>query len=218
MSRQRRYLIVFDLNGTLIDRIKPSASADKRQAIKMLTRPHDLSVLKYKVYLRPHCAGFFDRLSLLNHSLDVATWTSAYSRTTMPIIQRIFSHKHQERCRFMMFREDCDNTEHYGDKNECKDLEKIWSRYDGEFSAVNTVLVDDSVYKARKQPENHLHIPSWEVIPDDFIMSSTVVADDLIVAFEDRRLEYLAQYLEQLVSDGPGDVREYLRSKPPVFD
>lgn len=198
MRPRKTYLVVFDLNGTLIDRIKPT-DREAKAASRLLTYGPDLCVRKYKVYLRPKVSHLFQNL---HESIAVATWTSAHSHTTLPIIDKIFAGQHRETCEFMWFREDCDNADNYGDKNECKDLEKIWAKF-SDFSCKNTMLVDDSVYKARKQPLNHIHIPQFAIGNPE--------------PHQDDNLVVLCEYLNQIATTQPADIQSFLKDNPPPF-
>lgn len=42
-----------------------------------------------------------------------------------------------------------------------KNLEFIWTSLEGNYSAANTILLDDTAHKARFQPFNHLHVPEY---------------------------------------------------------
>eukprot|EP00158_Paraphelidium_tribonemae_P005293 Partr_v1_DN27267_c0_g2_i1_m38518 len=197
----RRYLLVFDLNGTLIDRLTHH-DRDKRKIVAASpdSVPHDMSFNRTKVYLRP---GVRDFLKAIPDEFAVGLWTSAFARTTMPIIANLFDGMHLERTEFLYFREECDNTRNYRVKNECKDLSKIWNVADTKWSAANTVLIDDSVHKARKQPRNHILIPEFDVSLD--------------LLRQDSHLHSLLEYLVELSRTNPSDIRRYLKERQITF-
>ena len=76
----RRFLLVLDVNGTLLERLNTSEK-------HMHTIAHDGKVLNKRVYLRPYLDYFLSQLC--NH-FAVAVWTSAQDKTASVFHKLLF--------------------------------------------------------------------------------------------------------------------------------
>jgi hypothetical protein len=69
-----------------------------------------------------------------------------------------------------------------------KDLNLVWKdkeiNANGKWSCKNTILIDDSVEKADKTPRNVLHIPSFDLLADDYDFNSDNSLLDLLNLLE----------------------------------
>jgi hypothetical protein len=86
-----------------------------------------------------------------------------------------------------------------------KNLDLVFnSKLYGNWNCSNTILIDDTKHKARRQPRNLLCIPKFDV--SDPTRDST----------QDTALLQLAQWLTELESDFE-DIRDVLQNRPPLF-
>ena len=149
---QQKWLIVLDLNGTLVEtsyRRVPSQYYQSRARHKF-------------VYHRPFLQHFLDFLFHHPRVGAVAVWTSCVRENAEAIVENLFSGRPS--LLFVWNREECEKipqSENYG---TIKNLERVWRRCpDGEYGAHNTLLVDDSEEKAQRQLENHVWVPEFHV-------------------------------------------------------
>jgi hypothetical protein len=152
LPEPRRILIVVDLNGTLLFR------PQRHRPSHFVQRPHAQRFLAY-------CIDTF----------HVAIWSSARPENVRSMVAQLLTPDQLRRCvvvwardRFNLSRED------YNLRVQCyKRLTRLWndphvraahpgaaqgSRWDQS----NTVLIDDSLEKARSEPYNILQIPEFE--------------------------------------------------------
>ncbi|KAL5480207.1 hypothetical protein ACEPAI_1477 [Sanghuangporus weigelae] len=165
-------LIILDLNGTLLLRIRSLGT----------------------IYPRPYMAAFRDYLfcPATRQWLDVMVWSSAQPHNVDRMVRRCFfdarlgplsgeSDGKEAGERFEV--EENGDDKWYGrliavwardtlglSRNDysrkaqtTKDLEKPWSAIPGDHSAQTTVLLDDSPRKARLQPFNHVCINEYSL-------------------------------------------------------
>ena len=150
-SNPQSLLIVLDLNGTLLAR--------RRHSNQVLPRPN---------------LGNFLRYCLENHTVMI--WSSAQPASVDVMCEKIFQPQQRLNLLREWARDTLDLTEYdYYEKVQVyKRLDRIWdnsilqSQYvdfnhhkEGIWSQANTVLIDDSLVKARKQPYNHIEVPEY---------------------------------------------------------
>ncbi|CAK7204148.1 hypothetical protein SEUCBS139899_006902 [Sporothrix eucalyptigena] len=193
LEQAQPMLIVVDLNGTILHR----PHGVKRPKI-FVHRPHAFAFLDYMVKnfwvvvwssARPDNVKYMCRMLLPTQTLDnvVAVW---------------------DRSHFGLTQKD------YNSRTQCyKRLTKLWDNPDvarshpqystgGRWSQANTVLIDDSIEKARSEPYNAITVPEFDDTPDLYDMILPQVHD----------------YIHELCYQS--DVSAYIRVKPfePVTD
>ncbi|MCJ1256611.1 hypothetical protein MMC24_004435 [Lignoscripta atroalba] len=149
LSTPQPLLVVLDLNGTLLAR--------QRGTKKHTARPSMAKFLRY---------------CLENHSVMI--WSSARPENVAHICGNIFTASQRRQLLREWGRDTLDLTKaQYDEKVQVyKRLDRIWddvmlqSRHphyhqNGRWSQANTILVDDSVLKAKKQPYNLIEIPEF---------------------------------------------------------
>lgn len=149
ISSPHNLLLVLDLNGTLIYRKTPS--------IYFTPRPFLSHFLKY---------------CLTNHSVMI--WSSARPENVKRICEKIFSLSQRQHVIAEWARDtlELSKADFFDKVQVYKRLDRIWDNVSiqkkhpqyaqgGKWSQANTVLIDDSMYKAAKQPYNHLEIPEF---------------------------------------------------------
>ena len=180
----RSLLIILDLNGTLLNR--------KRN--HLVLRPWLSEFLEY-------CLG--------NHTVMV--WSSATPETVRSVCERIFTPDQRKQVLREWGRDTLDLTvtEYYEKIQVYKRLDKIWDdatlqsnhpdAYNlGCWSQADTVLIDDSVLKAQKQPFNHIKVP-------EFIRSPKKASEDDVLC-------QVVAYLEELRKWD--DVSRFIKKDP----
>lgn len=159
----QRYLVIFDLNGTLLQRLKKKDGALKNRSAVSL---YSFSCNGSKVYIRPHLKRLIDDLFLLDN-VDVAVWTSAQRSNADTLVKNIFG-DHLSKLKFVWARDKCTDAP-MGVKTDTvkKPLKKVWDACDGIWNDRNTVLVDDSILKAVETPRNIYHIKKFDLLIDE---------------------------------------------------
>ena len=189
-----RFLIVLDLNGTLLHRLTKSADK-KAAALHPSYRKPDAVVKKCPIYLRPHLQSFLGRILSF---ADVAVWTSAKRENAFPMVRAAF-HSHLDNhnmhpLKFVWSQEECQIHQSPRVKG-CykpdfrKPLTQIWHKYKRLYSEENTIIIDDSFRKVSGYERNHISIPEFRVTDADYDFES------------DRILLILGDYLNKLHSN-----------------
>ncbi|CEG70467.1 hypothetical protein RMATCC62417_06360 [Rhizopus microsporus] len=131
LKEPRKQLLILDLNGTLVSRVKGGGS----------------------MFVRPFSDQFFDYI--FDH-FTVMVWSSAQPHSVNFMCRMFGSHRSKlaliwDRTSFGL------SIEEYSRKTATiKDLNKVWQRLE-EFDATNTILLDDSSSKTVLQPFNVIH-------------------------------------------------------------
>jgi predicted nicotinamide N-methyase len=162
-ARKHRHLLVFDLNGLLVDR-RRSAFAEPDG-----TRRAPSAVLgKFHVYDRPHVAEF---VRWAFEHFTVGVWSSAQQHNARALVNHVWG-KSRDKLAFVWGQERCthvgamDPARGAGSKPILlKDLRVLWSHPSfARFGPRNTLLLDDSPYKAVLNPEHTaIHPAAYEV-------------------------------------------------------
>ncbi len=141
-------LIILDLNGVLISRTYDKDSEPYDGAIR---------VNNHLMWLRPHCQEFFEYL--FEH-YTVAVWSSigAWNMTNMP--ELVFGEKYMDKLLFVWDQDKCWRRSD-PESRFVKPLEDVWRAYP-EYNETNTVLIDDSIKKAERNPSSTVYCPeTW---------------------------------------------------------
>ncbi|WOK99680.1 hypothetical protein Cni_G08392 [Canna indica] len=150
LSCSKKKLLVLDLNGLLAD-----INRGSRKFLKEHTRVKKNSVLK-----RPFCDDF---LNFCFERFRVGIWSSRKRSNVDSVVDYLMgSLKHE--LLFSWDKSKCTDTGYKTIENRCKplvlkELKKLWNKEEhdlpwekGEYSQLNTLLVDDSPYKAICNP------------------------------------------------------------------
>ncbi|KAH7152465.1 HAD-like domain-containing protein [Dactylonectria estremocensis] len=151
LPQPRRILIVMDLNGTLLHR------PNKRRPFHFVERPFARAFLSY-------CLDTF----------CVAIWSSARPENVSKMVDQLLTPEQRQRCLLVWARDKfgLSPTDYNTKVQVYKRLTGIWSdsrimashpavHEGGRWDQTNTVLVDDSLEKARTEPFNLLQIPEF---------------------------------------------------------
>ncbi|XVF49941.1 hypothetical protein PTKIN_Ptkin04bG0056700 [Pterospermum kingtungense] len=155
-SGPKKKLLVLDLNGILVDVVqKPDG-----------LRPN-FRVSKKAVFKRPFCGDF---LNFCFSTFNVAIWSSRTYKNVKKLVHRLMP-KRKCNLLFCWHRRQCTVTRFktIEDKKKpivLKELRKVWEKHEGnltwgkgEYDESNTLLLDDSPYKALRNPVNTAVFP-----------------------------------------------------------
>lgn len=175
MGFPRKKLLVLDVNGLLVDtyhRNEPRPTKELPNA----------KVGNFYVYKRPCCDEF---LQFCLENFVVGIWSSAREYNVNNLVEYIFG-KLREKLAFSWHQSDCTDSGLRAPENKhkplfLKELSKLWVKAkpdlpwnEGEYGPTNTLLVDDTPYKALRNPPNTGIFPSSYTVSnsgDDFLGS-----------------------------------------------
>ncbi|KAJ1488300.1 HAD-like domain-containing protein, partial [Baffinella frigidus] len=152
-------LIILDVNGLLVHRIKGKMPPG-------ITMSPAGTLAGGKLFERPHLRSFLD---FLLPRFAVGVWSTAQDKNVHAMAAHIFGSDYQKHLAFVMDQSHCTSTSfvHWENKHKpimLKNLSKVWDApaLAGRYSPQNTLLIDDSPYKAALNPvENAIHPPEW---------------------------------------------------------
>ncbi|XP_023770802.1 uncharacterized protein LOC111919483 isoform X1 [Lactuca sativa] len=163
-TKPGKKLLIFDINGLLADIVSP--------------RPQDVQadyyIPKRAIFKRPYLDGF---LRFCFERFNVGIWSSRTKQVLYPVVDFLLGDL-KKNLLFIWDNSFCTNTgmKTLEDKYKpmvFKDLRKIWLKWlDGTFHESNTLLLDDSPYKALLNPKNTAIFPlsySYKDRNDDFL-------------------------------------------------
>ncbi|KNE62187.1 hypothetical protein AMAG_07431 [Allomyces macrogynus ATCC 38327] len=195
-----RYLVILDLNGCLLAR--PSREEQKSARESPFELPPRLATVKKKpVYVRPH-ASEFAKFALCMPNVDVAVWTSAMPDNAARLAELALGKPVLDQLLFLWGRDMC-TLDATGDSPwaTVKDLRKVYAAYP-HYSPSTTLIVEDSLFKCRLNPDNALLVPSWDL------------AGTHVPPLDDHTLLDLGAYLRLLSRACPTDVRAWIKAQP----
>ncbi|CAN4081635.1 unnamed protein product [Withania somnifera] len=180
VPRLRRKLLILDVNGLLADVVNPPPKD---------CRP-DACFARRAIFKRPYCNDF---LKFCFERFDVGIWSSRSKKIIVKVVDYLLgSMKHK-----LLFCWDMSHStqtmfktlENKHKPLVCKELSKVWDRYDpnlpwerGDYDESNTLLLDDSPYKAMLNPLNHVVGPGGDL---------RIYLEELLKA------EHVQKYVEQ---------------------
>ncbi|TPX69090.1 hypothetical protein SpCBS45565_g02724 [Spizellomyces sp. 'palustris'] len=196
-------LLILDINGTLLERVKKSAEKKAARANPLCPEAPNFRLNKARCYYRPYLDTFIDHI--FQH-FEVAAWTSAMPKNADPMFRHIFG-DYAPKLAFGWNRSHCSDIGGQSrDWEAKKDLRKVWAdravNPRGRWSERNTILIDDTSSKASFTPANCLHLPTFTVCDPNF---------DCI---NDTSLLSLIKYLDEIRQSAVTDVREYFKTHP----
>ncbi|KAL0717959.1 hypothetical protein Bca4012_067281 [Brassica carinata] len=146
---RRRKLLVLDLNGLLADIVSPLAHC----------KP-DINIGRRAIFKRPFCEEF---LKFCFDKFEVGIWSSRKKNNVDRITEFLLGHM-KRKLLFCWDMSYCASTTLGSLENRhkhvvFKDLNQLWEKHDprlpwqkGDYNETNTVLLDDSPYKALLNP------------------------------------------------------------------
>ncbi|KAI3447508.1 hypothetical protein Pfo_004173 [Paulownia fortunei] len=152
----KKKLLVLCLGGLLVHRVHVRNKATVRGL-----RP-DVVYGKFLVFKRPFCTEF---LKFCFERFDVALWSSAREHNIEGVLSNITGGM-RSKLLFIWGQEECtDSGFHCLHKEEkplfLKEMKELWEKkyYKGQFSASNTLLIDDEPHTALLNPPNTAIFP-----------------------------------------------------------
>lgn len=152
-----RLLVIFDLNGVLVDRVYQKGRLEDA----------DARVGRFWLYVRP---GFRELRDWLQRAeVDVAIWSSMTEPNVRAIAEYLFADAVP--LRFLWNQSHCDaepdpnaqpKPDGYVKPLFVKDLRHVWDAFP-QYHADNTLLIDDTPEKSKRNPA-HCHLvaaPTW---------------------------------------------------------
>ncbi|RKO91679.1 hypothetical protein BDK51DRAFT_35329 [Blyttiomyces helicus] len=192
MDRKAKILLVLDLNGTLLTRVKQKSEKLALRANPSAPKQRDFGLPAGggKIFLRPYLDTFLDRI-LACPDFAVGVWTSAKLKNALVMINGAFG-CNADRLAFKWHREQCsDIGSRKSDWSSKKDLRKLWD--DPDINGKR--MWSETTYNS----ENHLLVPEF------------VVTDPEFDCLNDTSLLSVVKYLDAL--RGTDDVRRVLRER-----
>mmetsp|Transcript_10931 Transcript_10931/g.17910 ORF Transcript_10931/g.17910 Transcript_10931/m.17910 type:complete len:313 (+) Transcript_10931:3-941(+) len=155
-----RVLLVLDLNGLLVERVAKVKDKDIKARVGKPGGP--LNAGKYWAFLRP---GHKQFVQFLFDKFDVLAWSSAQMKNIEALLNVLLNNEQLSNLVGIFDQESC--TKACQDpKNPYKPLFlkplcKVYKAYP-KYSALNTLLVDDSLYKSVENEEfTSIHPKEW---------------------------------------------------------
>ncbi|CAH9102107.1 unnamed protein product [Cuscuta epithymum] len=194
---KKRKLVILDINGVLALMVRHSIPGG-------VSFPGGLTIAK-----RPFCEDF---LQFCFERFDVAIWTSRAKENYLDEVVDYLLGDMKKKLLFVWDRSYCTRTGFMTPENRyiplaCKELKKIWGNecpnqpfVGGYYNESNTLLVDDSPYKAVLNPVH------TAIFPHSY-NEQTMINDRSLGPGGDLR-----EYLEGLA--GAEDVRNYVEGHP----
>uniref|UniRef100_A0A6N2L4Y5 Mitochondrial import inner membrane translocase subunit TIM50 n=1 Tax=Salix viminalis TaxID=40686 RepID=A0A6N2L4Y5_SALVM len=211
IRRVTKKLLILDVNGLLAD-IVSNVSVGYQA---------NLVVSGKSVFKRPFCDDF---LRFCFQKFDVGVWTSRTKRNMNPLL--IFSLDSRHKLLFCWDQSHCTDTgfttvENTSKPMFLKELKKIWEYLEstphlnkGEYDESNTLLLDDSPYKALCNPVHTAIFPQSYRYRDG--ADSSLGPDGDIRLYLERLAE--AENIQEYISQHPFGQRAITESDPSWFD
>ena len=178
-TRKHKHLLVVDLNGLLVDRrMAPFVEPDGTK------RAPDAAFGKFLIYNRPHMSEF---VAWAFEHFTVGVWSSAQQHNAKTLVSHIWG-EHRDKLAFVWGQDKCT---HVGAMDPAKprskpillkDLRKLWAVPSFKrFGPRNTLLLDDSPYKAAMNPEYcAIHPKAYELGTEELDGRRTPSSDDVL--------------------------------------
>ncbi|KAJ6370109.1 hypothetical protein OIU76_028390 [Salix suchowensis] len=208
IRRVTKKLLILDVNGLLAD-IVSNVSVGYQA---------NLVVSGKSVFKRPFCDDF---LRFCFQKFDVGVWTSRTKRNMNPLIDFLFGDS-RHKLLFCWDQSHCTDTgfttvENTSKPMFLKELKKIWEYLEstphlnkGEYDESNTLLLDDSPYKALCNPVHTAIFPQSYRYRDG--ADSSLGPDDDLQLYLERLAE--AENIQEYISQHPFGQRAIMESDP----
>ncbi|XP_065879195.1 uncharacterized protein [Euphorbia lathyris] len=150
-------LLILDVNGLLADIVPHPCFASKA----------DIVISKKSVFRRPFCDDF---LQFCFEKFNVGVWSSRLKRNVDQVVDFLMEDS-RHKLLFCWDQSHCTRTRFTTVENSSKplvlkELEKLWDKVEpglpwnkGDYNESNTLLLDDSPYKALRNPANTAIFP-----------------------------------------------------------
>ena len=152
LEKSKKYLIMLDLNGILIDRKYGKELKANNKCSK---------VGNFLVWKRPFLDEFID---FLFEHYDVAIWSSVKLWNIQQLVAFIFGDK-ERKLKLIWSQDQCEAVENPNINSKkplfLKNLSYLWEMFP-QYDQTNTLLIDDSDDKSKNNdPQNHYNPGTW---------------------------------------------------------
>ncbi len=196
-KKKKDILLVLDLNGVLFDRRRRTRNSNK--TIKPEEEKEELSTIlgNFQVYNRPHLDTFID---FLLENFTCAVWSSVQKHNLEMLVDHAWGKERRKKLLFVWGQDKCTSVGFFGDGLKPVFLKETRRRI--FWTHTKILLVDDSPYKALKNPQfTSIHPREWIAFGDgDETRKSGYEDDDLSENGKLRR------YLEKVVEANDANV------------
>ena len=201
-TRKHKHLLVVDLNGLLVDRrMTPFVEPDGTK------RAPDAAFGKFLIYNRPHMSEF---VAWAFEHFTVGVWSSAQQHNAKTLVSHIWG-EHRDKLAFVWGQDKCT---HVGAMDPAKprskpvllkDLRKLWAVPSFKrFGPRNTLLLDDSPYKAAMNPEYcAIHPKAYELGTEESVGTDDVLGPGGALRAYLARLAEKADFVDAFVEASP---------------
>ncbi|KAI3503234.1 hypothetical protein L1887_31673 [Cichorium endivia] len=145
VSKSRKKLLILDVNGLLADIINPPPKDCKS----------DKSISRRAIFKRPFLDDF---LRFCFERFDVGIWSSRTRKILEPVVDYLLGDL-KKKLLFLWDLSHCTNSSARSLENRhkfivFKEIKKIWEKIEYYYDESNTLLLDDSPYKALLNPKH----------------------------------------------------------------
>lgn len=176
-------LVVLDLNGVLVERWSPH-HAVRGAATAADFRPPDAHLRQgVKLWERPGARRF---VAAMTRRHAVGVWSSAAPSNVAAVLDVLWAPEDADQLAFVRSRDGC-RADTSGGGGQFGTEKVLADLGDPRFGVANTVMVDDTPSKVRRQPANAVIVPEF---------SAAAAAAGRVDFHHDDTLDWLALYLE----------------------
>lgn len=227
-SERRRTLLVFDLNGLFVERVKgtvfaplkesdddarddddmngPISSRTRNATTRRAIVTPDFKCANTNCFIRRFASEFIE---WCHERFEVAVWSSAMEVNTNIMVNNVWREQ-RDKLAFILSQEHCATagtmrtSDGRGIKPKfLKELSVVWEKFGVQrgYDATNTLLIDDSHYKVLRNPPNTaIHPAPFTVATRDFDIGLSASG-------------CLRTYLEKLFQ-ATGSVPDFVKANP----
>lgn len=218
LIKERRFLIILDLNGTILCRLTKQKEIIASRGHPNYKPPAAKIRGEHPVYFRPYLCEFLETLASFKKenqlSIDLAIWTSAMQRNADAMVNEIIAKCSSPKISLDLFKFVWDQSKCISLPNPSltkplflKPLKKILENYPELYAPDDILIIDDSKEKfTSEEQEFLLELPSYDVTDYDSDYN------------EDNTLEILNEWFVLLKENiKEASLRRYANGNPPKF-
>lgn len=176
-------LIVLDLNGVLVERWSPHYESREVATAAAFRAPDAHLRQGVKLWVRPGARRF---VAAMTRRHTVGVWSSAAPSNVAAVLDVLWARDDARRLAFVRSRGGC-RADTSGGGGQFGTEKVLADLRDPRFGVANTVMVDDTPSKVRRQPANAVIVPEF---------SAAAAEAGRVDFLRDDTLDWLALYLE----------------------
>lgn len=156
-KKKKDILLVLDLNGVLFDRRRQTRNSNKDESKKEELLLSTIKLGNFQVYNRPHLDSFID---FLLENFTCAVWSSVQKHNLEMLVDHAWGKERRKKLLFVWGQDKCTSVGFFGDGLKPVFLKETRRRI--FWTHTKILLVDDSPYKALKNPQfTSIHPREW---------------------------------------------------------